>query len=145
VSAIELQSLLPVAFVISNPLLDELRAWRAGREIRDTVEEELDAYCMDPGLGPGWYLTADGRVLRDGRGWDDAPLREATEAEAFRAIVVGAKKTGISSLLALLPPQPDGASPCKRCDGTRSAALGPHGNGPRLVCPSCCGLGWVVR
>jgi hypothetical protein len=75
----------PMAFVISEPLLADLRAWRAGCAVRNHVEDDYDAYCLDGGLGPGWYMTSDGRVLRDGSGWDDEPLREATEAEAFRA------------------------------------------------------------
>jgi len=132
-----------VAFVISKPLLAELGEWRARRAVRDRVEQDHDAYCLDGGLGPGWYMTADGRFLRDGSGWDDEPLREATEAEAFQAIVIGAKKTGISGLLALLPARPNGAPTCTHCDGTRFAALAPHRDAPRFVCKACDGLGWV--
>jgi hypothetical protein len=134
-----------VAFLISERLLAELRACRARRAGQDAVEQDNDAYCLDGGLGPGWYMTADGRVLRDGSGWDDEPLREATEAEAFRAIVVGAKRTGISGLLALLPVRPDRATMCTRCDGTRFASVGSDHVAPRLVCPACDGLGWVAR
>jgi hypothetical protein len=134
-----------VTFLISQPLLAELRAWRARRAVPDKVEQSHDAYCLDSGLGPSSYITADGRVLRDGSGWDDEPLREATEAEAFQAIVVGAKKTGISGLLALLPRQPNGAPTCSRCEGTRFAPIIPDRDTPRLVCPACNGLGWVRR
>jgi hypothetical protein len=134
-----------VAFLISERLLAELRVSRARRAVQDAVEQDSDAYCLDGGLGPGWYMTADGRVLRDGSGWDDEPLREATEPEAFRAIVVGAKKTGISGLLALLPVRPEEAPMCTRCDGTRFASAGPDRVAPLLVCPACDGLGWVGR
>lgn len=55
-------------FVLSEPLLIELRAWRASRPV-DEIEERHDAFCLDPRLGPAWYLTSDGRVLRDGTNW----------------------------------------------------------------------------
>jgi hypothetical protein len=135
-----------VTFVLTQPLLAELRAWRAKRGAHDKIEEEHDAFCLDGGLGPGWYVTADGRVLRDGAGWDDEPLREATESEAFRAIAVGLKKTGINGLLALLPAQPSGGATCARCDGGRFTAVAPDSDDPaRIVCPACSGLGWVRR
>src|SRR5262249_30846661 len=87
---------------------------------RDEIEEAHDAFIMDPGMGPVLYLTADGRVLVDGSGWDDEPLREATEEEAIAAIVIGAKKKGIPELLELLP---RGANICSTCAGTHWAPL----------------------
>jgi hypothetical protein len=52
-------------FVLSSSLLEELQTWRASRPL-DRVEREHDAFCLDPGLGPAFFLTADGRVLVDG-------------------------------------------------------------------------------
>jgi hypothetical protein len=128
-------------FLLSSSLLEELQTWRASRPL-DRVEREHDAFCLDPGLGPAFFLTADGRVLVDGTSWDDTPIREASEAEAFASIVVGARKMGIGKLLDLLPRRPDGSPTCARCNGTRYASLGP--DVPPFVCPHCHGLGWTA-
>jgi hypothetical protein len=133
----------PVRFPVDPELVAELRAWRGGQ--RDHIEATHDAYCVDGGLGPTWYLTSDGRVLRDGTCWDDAPLREATPTEAYRALVVGARKSKIPRLLDLLPARPSDALVCDHCDGDRVAAASTHFPGestPRFVCPACDGLGW---
>jgi len=74
--------------------------------LQEEVEKEHDAFLLEPGMGPMRYLTVDGRVLTDGRSWDGAPLREATDTEAIAALVTGAEKTGIRELLGLLPPCP---------------------------------------
>jgi hypothetical protein len=128
-------------FVLSSSLLRELQAWRASRPL-DGVERAHDAFCLDPGLGPASFLTADGRVLVDGTCWDDTPIKEASEAEAFASIVVGARKMGIDKLLDLLPRQPDGAPTCARCNGSRYASAAPEL--PQVVCPDCHGLGWTA-
>jgi hypothetical protein len=65
-------------FVLPTSLLEELQVWRGSRPL-DPVEREQDAFCLDPGLGPAFFLTSDGRVLVDGTGWDDTPIREATD------------------------------------------------------------------
>jgi len=130
-------------FVLPATLLDELRAWRASRA-SDEVEERHDAFCLDPGLGPAWYLTSDGRVLRDGTNWDDEPLREAVDAEACQTIVVGAAKTKIIGLLDLLPVRPNASPTCARCHGHRYASVASgHPESPRFVCSDCNGLGWT--
>jgi len=108
-----------------------------------------DAFCLDDGLGPGWYLTREGSVLREGTGWDDEPIREATDSEGVRALVVGAKKTGITELLALLPARPPEAVTCTRCRGSRYGSvvsgLPADLEAPRIVCPDCNGLGCCTR
>ena len=130
-------------FQLSETLLAELRACRAHLGV-DPVETEHDAFCLDGGLGPAWYLTADGRVLMDGLSWNGEPLREATEAEALQTIVVGAKKTGIDALLELLPRRPQSASTCTQCDGGRYASGSPESlEVPHFICPRCNGLGWT--
>jgi len=128
-------------FVLPPSLLDELRARRASRPL-DGVERAHDAFCLDPGLGPAFFLTSDGRVLVDGTCWDDTPLREASEAEAFASIVVGARKTGVVALLDLLPRPPEGAPPCARCQGSRYTP--PVGYLGSFVCPQCHGVGWIA-
>ena len=90
-------------FVVADLLRVQLQAWRERRAPHDVFEREHDAFCLDGGLGPAFYLTTQGLVLRDGVGWDDEPVREAPDAEAVQALVVGAKKTGIRDLLDLLP------------------------------------------
>jgi hypothetical protein len=112
----------------------------------DELESAHDAFLLDPGMGPMLYLTADGRVLIDGRGWDGEPLREATDDEATVALVVGAKKTGIAGLFDLLPPRPPEGSSCPTCRGARVERLpatDPERPPPELVCSACKGRGWT--
>jgi hypothetical protein len=108
------------------------------------VEDEHDAFLLDPGMGPMMFLTADGRVLRDGRSWDGEALREATDDEAIATLVVGAEKTGIAALLGLIPPSPAEGMPCARCEGLRMAEPAP-GAGFHIICTQCWGRGWVVQ
>ena len=108
---------------------------------QDEVETAHDAFLLDPGMGPMTYLTADGRVLEDLRGWDGDDVREAEGDEVFVAIVVGASKTGIVELLDLLPEAPLGAVACPTCGGTRWFELGPD---LRFVCRECRALGWIA-
>jgi hypothetical protein len=131
-------------FTIPDPLLAALRAWRAERP-GDPIEGAHDAFCLDPGLGPAWFLTADGRVLVDGTCWDGEPLREATDAEACQTIVVGARKLGMDRLLDLLPPRPQTSRTCARCNGERYASVLPGcAEAPCFVCQVCNGLGWTA-
>jgi hypothetical protein len=115
-------------------------------QLQSEVEDEHDAFLLDPGMGPMLYITSDGRILTDGRSWDDEPLREATDDEAIVAILVGAKKTGISDLIGLLPPKPSGTVTCPTCAGTRFAKIPGlktnDGREPDFVCFKCKGRGW---
>ena len=130
-------------FQISSNLIAELESWRDREtEVESAVGE--DAFLLDPGLGPSWYLTREGRVLRDGRLWDATGIREATDDEATAALVVGDKKTGIRSLLELVPSPPAGARTCARCSGSRYLALGAAGWDQGIVCVECSGRGWAV-
>jgi len=81
---------------------------------QDEVERAYDAFLLDPGMGPMVYLTADGRVLWDERGWDGDGVVEVTGVDARASLVVGARKTGLAALRALLPPAPAGAVVCLR-------------------------------
>jgi hypothetical protein len=77
-------------------------------------------------------------------GWDDEPLREATDSEAIQTIVVGAKKSGIAELLALLPEPTVGARVCASCHGERFVSIDPsQPEALRFVCTDCNGLGWI--
>jgi hypothetical protein len=108
--------------------------------LQDEVEDAHDAFLLDPGMGPMTYLTSDGRVLLDFRSWDGDPLREADENEAIGAILVGAKKTGVTALLDLLPAAPHGARPCPECGGRRWTVVGGQ---HEIVCGRCHGRGWA--
>ena len=77
------------------------------------VEDEYDAFLLDPGMGPMAYLTSDGRVFWDSRSWDGDGLSEVTGNDAIATIVVGAEKTGIADLLSVLPACPDTAPPAR--------------------------------
>lgn len=109
-------------------------------QCQDEVEAELDAFLLDPGLGPMTYLTSDGRVILDMRGWDGEPMREASEDEAITALVVGAKKCAIGELLDLIPAPPHEGQPCPMCAATRWFVFGDV----PIVCPLCRGRGWAM-
>lgn len=115
----------------------------------DTLQHEVeaahDAFLLDPGMGPMIYLSADGRVLEDGRSWDGAELRELTsEDKIIAALVVGASKTGVEELLTLIPAAPPEARQCPRCQGARRAALIP-GQATLFICTMCHGRGWATE
>jgi hypothetical protein len=108
---------------------------------QDEIEEAHDAFLLYPGMGPMLYLTADGRVLEDGRGWDGDDIVELDGDRADVAIAVGAKTTGINELLELLPPQPPDATTCAQCSGTRWSQLHP-GVPHEFPCTACSARGW---
>jgi hypothetical protein len=116
-------------FVVPGDLLEQLRNLRASRPA-DEIESTHDAFLLDPGLGPPTYLAADGRILWDDDSWGVEPTR----GEAYAAIVVGARKTGLRDLLRLLPPRPPGTPDCGECNGTGRLAAG--------LCSACRGVGW---
>ena len=133
-------------FTIPEETIERLRSESRMRNSRDDVTEGYDAFLLDPGMGPGAYLTRDGRVLIDGRYWDETEVREATDDEAIVAIVVGADKSGITELLALLPQRPEQAITCARCAGSRWVRAGIEvgtGEPGKIVCYECRGRGWV--
>lgn len=108
------------------------------------VEDQHDAFLLDPGMGPMTYLTSDGRVLLDFRTWDGAELREASSLdEEITSVVVGAKKTGIAALLSLLPDAPPEGVNCPKCDGKRLCEIVP-GDEFRQICILCNGRGWAT-
>jgi hypothetical protein len=101
------------------------------------VEDKYDAFLLDPGIGPMTYITSDGRILRDFRTWDGEGLQFETSLDGvISALVVGAKKTDIVSLLDLIPPLGNG-SECSTCRGTRWFQL----QKGEIVCPKCGGRG----
>jgi hypothetical protein len=120
-------------FVIPDSLLALLHAAQAQVE----VEGEIEAFLMFPGLGPAYYLTADGRVLVDASDWDGSPIGEASDEDAISAIAAGVRVAGVRELLELLPVAPPGASPCASCGGER---YNPSG----FVCNECGGRGWTL-
>ena len=124
--------------------IEELDAQQAATEfcndmnrLQVEVENEYDAFLLDPGMGPMTYITADGRIIRDYRTWDGEGIRVETKLDNIvKALVVGADKTGIDSLLDLIPRLKDGAQ-CATCNGARWYQLQ---NG-RTICPTCAGRG----
>jgi hypothetical protein len=133
-------------FAIPKETLERLRSASRMRDVNDDVTTSQNAFLLEPGLGPGAYLTNDGRVLIDGRYWDQSELREATDDEAIAALVVGAFKTGISELLALLPTTPHHAVVCETCAGSRWVRAGTDvltGEPGQMLCYKCRGRGWV--
>ncbi len=59
---------------------------------QDEIETQHDAFLLDPGMGPMVYLTADGRILQDSRGWDGDVVVEVVGYKANAALLIGAKK-----------------------------------------------------
>ncbi|WP_437593381.1 hypothetical protein [Sorangium sp. So ce1000] len=86
---------------------------------QDEVEDKYDALLLDLGMGPMTYLTSDGRVLEDLRGWDGDELVEVGSLSAHSALIVGARKTGTVELLELIPQPPPGSSVCSKCRSRR--------------------------
>ena len=128
-------------FALNDDLVARLEAARANRR-RDPLEERLDAFMLDPGSGPTTLLTREGRIA-----WtDDFGSFLPTAARAYAAINVGAKKTGVSELSALLPARPSYALDCGDCAGTGwnefLQASGYREESLRLVCMACGGIGW---
>jgi hypothetical protein len=128
-------------FEVPADLLTRLQNLRAGRAA-DDIERAYDAFLLDPGVGPPTYLAADGRILWDDDRWGVEPTR----GEAYAAIVVGARKTGVRDLLRLLPPRPPGAPTCRECGGGGRFKVGGPTIGEEqpslLLCPACRGIGW---
>jgi hypothetical protein len=118
---------------------------RAMDSLQDEVEEEQDAFLLDPGMGPMLYLTAGGVSLRTADPGTVEGLREATDAKAIAALITGAEKAGIKDLIVLLPRQPDDGTTCPMCAGNRRAAPVAGFDQPKLICLVCGGLGWVVQ
>lgn len=120
---------------VSPELLAKLSALRDARGA-DEVEREHDAFLIDPGLGAIW-LTRDGRIL-----WDDIGpegiLEVTSDNDVITSLVAGAKKTGLTELLELIPPAPADAVVCPECDGTR------WGKRIKVVCLLCRGRGWAT-
>jgi hypothetical protein len=101
------------------------------------VEDTYDAFLLDPGMGPMTYITSDGRILSDYRTWDGEGIQFETSFDrVIPVLVIGAKKTGIVSLLDLIPPLENGAQ-CSTCHGTRWFQF----QKGEFVCPTCFGRG----
>ena len=101
------------------------------------VENKYNAFLLDPGMGPMTYIISDGRILSDYRTWDGEGIQFETSLDRVIPVLrIGAKNTGIVSLLDLIPPLEDGAL-CSTCQGTRWFKLQ---NG-EIVCPTCRGRG----
>jgi hypothetical protein len=129
---------------LSPSLIAQLEAAAARRNHTNEIIEQENAFLLDPGMGPAMYLTRDGRVLIDSRGWDDSGIHEADEGEAVAAFVVGARKTGVTALLELLPDRPSDALDCETCNGRRSVSLGADistGRRGEILCFACGGHG----
>lgn len=129
-------------FPVSPRLFKQLRVARtsAGRE-PDEVEQRIDGFILDPGLGPPVYLAGDGRIVWDG--WYEWSKTAPTQRDACASLVVGAKKTGVACLLELLPARPDGAEDCLACSGTGWTDMLSASREPfQIVCGVCGGLGW---
>lgn len=117
---------------------------RRAAELQREVEDANDAFLIEESMGPMFFLTAEGRVLVDGRAWDGEGLREATDSEAIGTLTLAAKSTNVDALLDLIPKAPNNATECPVCGGTRWAEPVP-GFRHKMVCVLCVGRGWVTK
>ena len=129
-------------FNVSDELVRKLEEAGAGDRIQDPVKGPLDVFLLDPGLGPATFLTRDGCVVWEDD-WGVAPIM----TQAYAAIIVGAKKTGVRELLDLLPVRSDACEDCGECRGSGWLELGAgatetSGLPFRIVCTKCGGLGF---
>jgi ADP-heptose:LPS heptosyltransferase len=122
----------PGGFDLPKRLLAQLRRVESERG-RDGVAQNNDAFLMDADAPSPSYLTWDGHVMVV----DGGTVRDATEDEKIAAVVAGARKTGLTVLLNLLPPRSPNAVTCSSCEGGRW-------KDERLVCPACHGRGWQI-
>jgi hypothetical protein len=120
----------PGGFELPKRLLSQLQRVELERG-RDAVAEKNDAFLMDADSNLPSYLTWDGHVIID----DGGNVRDATEDEKVAAVVAGARKTGLTVLLNLLPPRAPNAVTCHSCEGGRWKT-------ETHVCPECHGRGW---
>ena len=69
-------------FAVSPALFDQLRAARASSDrYADEVEQRLDGFILDPGLGPAVYLAGDGRIGRGPTRPDDGQASRPRRAQ----------------------------------------------------------------
>src|SRR5436190_641542 len=131
-------------FSISPELLKKLNDRTASRE-KDALEITENAFLLFPGMGPALYLTSDGRILRDGREWDESSsIEEGTDDDAVAALVIGADNLDLPDLIRLLPQPSVGASPCTGCGGSRWFAFKDYfGKAARVICSECRGRGYM--
>jgi hypothetical protein len=137
-------------FQLSPELLAALRATRPWCDYEDRLSWEHDAFLLDPRDDQSCYLSADGRLL-----WLERQASlAATRGRALAALVVGARQTGVTELLALLPARSAAAETCAPCRGAGFRSGGPpeasrqsqtHASegGAEQVCQRCAGLGWT--
>ena len=133
-------------FTIPTSILARLRQERVRRPDNELQDRE-DAFLLFPGMGPALFLTADGRILKDARDWDEsANVEEGSDDDAVAAIVIGAENWDIPELLSLLPEAPQNSRPCPQCGGSRWFSFrNYHGNPAKIICPECGGRGWTAK
>jgi len=132
----EFRILLPLGFWDS--LLSELRQIRwPGPELLDGEQ----AVVLDGGMGPGWLLTSSGHLFAH---WEEPLI--ISLGDAYRAVVVGWRKTKLDLLLTLLPERPPLARDCPKCQSNRFFVVNPDADHDRqisIVCDQCNGLSWL--
>ena len=125
---------------LDGHLFDSLLNHPAAAANRPPEAELAGSLWLHTDLGPSFYLTRDGQVLVTDA-FDDSPPRQATPDERCAGLVVGARNLACLGLLDLLPPMPNGAVVCARCDGRRWSTIHPLLH-ELIICPNCAGRGW---
>jgi hypothetical protein len=128
---------------IPESILVALREHQATHGWVDDVTVDQDAFMLFGGMGAPLYLSSSGRFFTGPEEDETFLFREATDDEAVACLVIGAKLTGITELLTLVPSKPANAMTCVLCMGSRWHPIrSVHGDWPIVLCPQCSGRGW---
>ena len=126
-------------------LTETVRRWIEDKALDrpwNNVNEELNALFICGGPAGCCYLDATGEVWSQRLGPDgiDEPATPVEDGPIKVSLIAGAARS-LPDLAAWLPRRPPEAVSCATLRGG-GMLLPPF---PRIQCPECSGLGWVVR
>lgn len=125
----------------------QLSDWRAGRpQVVDEMFAADEVVRLMSGMGRACYLGLDGRVWIGNLGEGQLPQVLSDPKEVASCIVRWSGSIGLSDLVNVLPPGPEGSIVCPLCQGDRVMPPGwgdDPGDGFRYYCKRCGGLGWI--
>lgn len=142
-NALALLDSLEMEGSLAKTTFDSLLEKQTAERTPDPEPEFAGALWLHTDMGPSFYLTREGAVLLTDD-FDNLPPRQATPDERGAGLVLGARNLKCDALLNLLPPMPNNAVRCLRCQGKHWARL--HLDLDMLVmCVDCSGRGWNLE
>jgi hypothetical protein len=122
-------------------LIDELQPGDSlGQWLTRVCKDELNALPLRGNRIYLWALRPDGTVLRMDHEAFNHPAEPETDPLVLHAVLTHGARTH-PDLQDLVPARPDGARPCRSCEGSGMVACKQDGYDS---CLGCNGLGWVV-